>query len=157
DQFIEVESYYIDTFQTLIPPFEGHYVHSKTKVKKITQSRKFFKGDYIVYTNQVRNNFIIHVLEPEATDSYFNWNFFDAVLQQKEGYDAYLFEDIADSLLRNNPELLRQFEDKKNSDEKFRNDSKAHLDFIYNNTIREPEYMRYPVARLEKEQKLKLK
>jgi hypothetical protein len=88
------------------------------------------------------------VLEPQSVDSYFNWNFFDAILQQKEGFDAYVFEDIADSLLNSKPGLREMFEQKKTSDEKFRNDSQEQLKFIYNNTILEPEYMRYPVARI---------
>lgn len=156
DQSIEVESYYIDTFSTRVPPFEGHYLHSNTKVKTITQSRKFYEGDYVVYTNQVSNNFIMNMLEPQADDSYFNWNFFDAILQQKEYYEPYLFEDIADSILKTDPELRKQFEKKKN-DANFKNDPNAQLDFIYNNSrYHEPEYMRYPVARLIKNQVLRI-
>jgi hypothetical protein len=150
DQSIEVQSYYVDTFSTRIPPFESHYLHFNTTLNKITQNRKFFAGDYVVFTDQPENNFIVHVLEPQSTDSYFSWNFFDAILQQKESYDSYIFEDLADSLLKINPELRKAFEDKKASDENFRSNSNAQLDFIYNHTLLEPEYMRYPIARLEK-------
>jgi hypothetical protein len=157
DQPVKVESYYIDSFSTRIPPFEGHYLHSNTKVKTITQTRKFFDGDYVVYTNQVNNNFIMNVLEPQATDSYFNWNFFDAILQQKEYYEPYLFEDIAESVLKSDPELRTQFEEKKKNDTNFKNDPNAQLDFIYNNSrYHEPEYMRYPVSRLITNQELRI-
>jgi hypothetical protein len=148
DKTIDVESYYIDKFDTQNPPFEGHYLHSNVEVRKVNRQRKFFAGDYIVCTNQDCNNFIMHVLEPQSTDSYFCWNFFDAILQQKEYFENYTFEDIADSLLNSKPGLKQLFEDKKNSDEKFRNDTDAQLAFIYNNTILEPEYMQYPVARV---------
>lgn len=151
DTLLEVESYYIENFDTRTPPFEGHYLHSNVELRKVNQKRKFFKGDYIIYTNQPANNFIIQVLEPQATDSYFNWNFFDATLQQKEYFDPYLFEDIADSLLNSKQSLKEQFEEMKLTDEKFRNDGYAQLKFIYDNTILEPEFMRYPVARLIKE------
>lgn len=157
DQTIQVESYYIDTFNTRIPPYEGHYLHSKVNIAIIEQTRKFFAGDYVVFPDQPCNKFIVHVLEPQSSDSYFNWNFFDAVLQQKEYFDEYLFEDIADSLLGSKPGLREQFDEKKQTDEKFRNDGYAQLKFIYDNTIREPEYMRYPVARMVAEQKLLLK
>lgn len=157
DQSIEVESYYIDTFSTRIPPFEGHYLHSNTKVRTVVQTRKFFVGDLVVYTNQVSNNFIMNVLEPQADDSYFNWNFFDAILQQKEYYEPYLFEDIADSILKSDTELRKQFEEKKKNVANFRNDPNAQLDFIYNNSrYHEPEYMRYPVARLITNQELRI-
>jgi hypothetical protein len=148
DTVLDVESYYIEKFDTQNPPFEGHYVHSNVEVRKVTQKRKFYKNDYIIYTNQECNNFIMQVLEPQSTDSYFCWNFFDAILQQKEYYEAYLFEDIADSLLNSKPGLKEEFEEKKRTDEKFRNDPDAQLSFIYNNTVREPEFMRYPVARV---------
>ncbi len=148
DKEMFVETYYIESFDTRNPPFEGHYLHSNVKLRVVQQKRKFFAGDYLVYTNQTSDNFICHVLEPKSTDSYFNWNFFDAILQQKEGFDAYVFEDIADSLLNSNPELKKQFEDKKATDEKFRNDGNAQLKFIYDNTILEPEFMRYPVGRM---------
>jgi hypothetical protein len=148
DKTIDVESYYIESYDTRTLPYEGHYQHSNVKLKVVSSTRKFFKGDYIIYTNQACNNFIMSVLEPQSVDSYFNWNFFDAILQQKEGFDAYVFEDIADSLLNSKPGLREMFEQKKTSDEKFRNDSQEQLKFIYNNTILEPEYMRYPVARI---------
>ena len=157
NQNIEVESYYIDSFTSRNPPFESHYLHSNTTLHKVTQNRKFFAGDYVVYINQPENNFIVHVLEPQSTDSYFTWNFFDAILQQKESYDDYTFEDLADSLLKINPELRKEFEDKKSSDENFRSSSKAQLDFIYNHTLLEPEYMRFPIARLERNIKMDLK
>lgn len=145
---MSVESYYIESFDTRTPPFEGHYLHSNVKLNVVKQKRKFYTGDYVVYADQPANYFIMHVLEPQSTDSYFNWNFFDAILQQKEGFDAYVFEDIVDSLLNSKPNLKKQFDDKKASDEKFKSDGYAQLNFIYNNTILEPEFMRYPVARM---------
>jgi len=148
DKSFEVESYYIESFDTRNPPYEGHYLHSNVKLRRENQTRKFYAGDYIIHTNQECNNFIVHVLEPQASDSYFNWNFFDAILQQKEGFDAYVFEDIADSLLGSKPGLREEFKKRKSEDEKFRNDPQAQLKFIYDNTILEPEFMRYPVGRI---------
>lgn len=55
----------------------------------------------------------MEVLEPEAPDSFFNWNFFDTILQQKEGFSAYVFEDIAKEILDNNPQLKSEFEAKR--------------------------------------------
>jgi len=150
DKSIEVESYYIESYDTRTPPYEGHYLHSNVQLRKVIQERNFYKGDYIIHTNQESNNFIMHVLEPQSSDSYFNWNFFDAILQQKEGFDSYVFEDIADSLLNSKPGLREEFEKKKSDDEKFSNDAQAQLKFIYDNTILEPEFMRYPAGRVVK-------
>lgn len=148
DKTIEVESYYIEKYDTRAQPYEGHYLHSSVQVRKVVQTRKFYKGDFVINTNQDCNYFIMQVLEPQANDSYFNWNFFDAILQQKEYFDSYVFEDIADSLLNSKPGLKNEFDKKKLEDEKFRTDGETQLKFIYDNTILEPEFMRYPVGRI---------
>ncbi|MGY0039706.1 hypothetical protein [Pedobacter sp. NJ-S-72] len=47
----------------------------------------------------------METLEPQATDSFFNWNFFDSILDQKEHYSPYVFEDTAAGLLKITPIL----------------------------------------------------
>ena len=64
---------------------------------------KFYAGDYVVYTNQALNRYIVETLEPQGVDSFFAWNFFDSVLGEKEYYSDYVFEDIAADMLKNNP------------------------------------------------------
>jgi hypothetical protein len=66
---------------------------------------KFKKGDWYIPLNQEANRFLMGTLEPTAEDSYFAWNYFDAILGQKEGYSGYVFEDVAAAYLKNNPEL----------------------------------------------------
>jgi hypothetical protein len=58
------------------------------------------KGDYIIPTDQRAKRYIVETLEPQATDSYFNWNFFDGILNRKEGFSDYVFEDEAAELLK---------------------------------------------------------
>lgn len=86
DTIIEVESYRIIDFKTTTSAYEGHYNHRNTVVNSKTEKRAFAKGDYIIPTQQKGIKYILETLEPEAVDSYFNWNFFDPILQQKEGY-----------------------------------------------------------------------
>ena len=66
---------------------------------------KFRKGDYYIPMNQVANRFLVEVLEPQAEDSYFAWNYFDGILGQKEGYSSYAFEETAADFLKNNPDV----------------------------------------------------
>ena len=149
DKSLYVETYYIKEFDTVRFPFEGHYVHSNTECETVEQRLNFRKGDWLVPTDQLRKRFLLETLEPSATDSYFNWNFFDAILQQKEHYSSYVFEDIAADLLKTDEVLRKAFEKKKIEDEKFAQNSKAQLDFIYR---RSPYYEKvhrlYPVVRL---------
>lgn len=99
--------------------------------------------------NQKANRFLMETLEPQATDSYFAWNFFDGILQQKEGFSPYVFEDIAAQYLKENPELRKKLEAKKNSDSEFAQNAYAQLYFVYQHSPWiEPEFMQYPVYRV---------
>ncbi len=88
------------------------------------------------------------MLEPEGPDSYFNWNFFDAVLQQKEHYSAYVFEDKAAELLKNNEELRIQFEfaTHQGIDTPVNMSAEEKLDWVYKHSSHyEKEHNRLPV------------
>lgn len=158
DQKIEVESYYIGDFKTGTRPYEGHYLHSAVKLNTLKQNLQYYAGDFVIYVNQPVNRYIVETLEPQATDSYFNWNFFDSILDMKEHYSAYVFEDTAIALLNNNPELKHKLESKKATDAEFAKNAAAQLDFVYKNSdYYEKTHNRYPVARLVTNVKLDLK
>lgn len=158
DTKISVESYYITDFKTASRPYEGHYLHSAVTVNPVKNTLQYYAGDFVVYANQKTNRFIVETLEPQATDSYFNWNFFDSILDMKEHFSAYVFEDTAADLLKSNPELKNKLEVKKASDADFAKNAAAQLDFVYKNSdYYEKTHNRYPVARLETDVKLNLK
>jgi hypothetical protein len=150
DILLEVESYKIDRFQTNKNPFEGHYNHYNTSVLKSIEKIQFKAGDYKISTNQLGVKYLLETLEPEAIDSYFNWNFFDTILQQKEGYSAYVFEDVATEILDKNPSLKQEFEEKKKTSKEFSSNSAAQLDWIYNHSkYYEKSHLQYPVYRMD--------
>ena len=158
DELLDVESYYIEDFKTTAKPYEGHYLHSAVKLKAIKQQVQYYEGDYLVYVNQPVNRYIVETLEPQATDSFFNWNFFDSVLGMKEHFSAYVFEDTAAELLKERPELKAQLEKEKMKNPEFNKNANAQLDFIYKNSAYyEKTHSRYPVARLIKDTKIPLK
>jgi len=149
DTLFKVQGYYIDDFQTLSQPYEGHYLHSNTKVKSFQDEVFFPKGTHLISTQQPGVKYLMEALEPEAPDSFFNWNFFDSILQQKEGYSAYVFEDIAWELLQSNPDLKMRFEERKAKDVAFADNAKAQLDWIYQNSpYYEKSHKRYPIYRI---------
>ncbi|WP_246834045.1 M14 family metallopeptidase [Pedobacter sp. G11] len=158
DSKISVESYYITDFKTATRPYEGHYLHSAVTVNPVQNALQYYAGDFVVYVNQKTNRFIVETLEPQATDSYFNWNFFDSILDMKEHYSAYVFEDTAAELLKNHPELKNKLDAKKAADADFAKNGAAQLDFVYKNSdYYEKTHNRYPVARLVTDVKLDLK
>ena len=149
DTTIIVECYQIDSLKTLSKPYEGHYYHSKIFTSKKTDSINYFKGDKIIITDQKSNKYLIETLEPEGNDSFMDWNFFDAILNHKEEYSDYVFEDLALEILKNDPILKADFENKKFQDKAFASNPTAQLDFIYHRSkFHEKTYNRYPVARI---------
>lgn len=152
DTSIAVESYKIDSYSTVENSYEGHYPHFNTKVLRSNQKVNFTAGDILVPTNQKGLRYLLETLEPEATDSFFNWNFFDAILQQKEGFSPYVFEDLALDILQENQEMKTQFNLKKEIDSTFAGDWYAQLDWIYKRSkYYEAEHMQYPIYRILKE------
>ena len=142
--------YYIRDYKTVSRPFEGHYLHSDVVVEKKDVEYKIEEGDLIVMSNQPHINFIMNVLEPQAPDSYFNWNFFDSILMQKEGYSDYVFEDIAEKVLQDNAQLRQKFEAKKKQEPDFAKNARAQLDYIYYNSPHyEATHLRYPILRVD--------
>jgi len=148
DTIIEVESYKIADYKTSNNAYEGHYPHKNTRITSKKENVAFAKGDYVFSTKQKAVKYLLETLEPEAIDSFFNWNFFDTILQQKEGYSEYVFEDLAASLLKENPKLKSELDTKILEDQKFAKDSEAQLDWIYKHSIYyEKAHLQYPVYR----------
>lgn len=131
DTTMTVETFHVDDYKTRTRAYEGHYLHYNTTVKIDSVAVTFSKGDLYIPTDQPGVRYIIETLEPEATDSFFNWNFFDTVLQQKEGYSGYVFEDVAEQFLKDNPAIKKEFEDKLVSDKDFAKSPRAQLNFIF--------------------------
>jgi hypothetical protein len=107
------------------------------------------KGGYMVSTDQEGIRYLLETLEPEAIDSYFNWNFFDTILQQKEGFSPYVWEDQAESFLLENPTIQKEFEEKKAKEPSFSNNWYAQLDWIHKQSPNyEKAHLRYPIVRM---------
>jgi len=149
DTVIEVEVYKIADYKSSARQYEMHHLNTDVRTSTIIQKIRFRKGDWYIPMNQVANRFLIETLEPTAEDSYFAWNFFDAVLGQKEGYSAYAFEDIASEYLRNNKELQLKMDQRRATDTAFAKDGRAQLNFVYQQSPWfEPVHMQYPVYRV---------
>ncbi len=149
DTTISVEVNHIDKFQTRNAPYEGHYLHYNTSIKKSKEDINFRKGDLYISTNQNGVRYLLETLEAEATDSFFSWNFFDTILQQKEGYSGYVFEDVAEQFLIDNPTIKKQFIEKMNSDETFADNPRAQLNWVYKKSPHnEKAFMRLPVFKV---------
>ncbi|PVW16955.1 M14 family metallopeptidase [Marixanthomonas spongiae] len=149
DTIITAEVYKIESYETVKNPYEGHYLHYNTEVSRNTEKVRIQKGDYLAKTNQDGVRYLVETLEPTATDSFFNWNFFDTILQQKEGFSPYVWEDKAETFLNENPEIKKAFEAKKENDPSFAKNWYAQLDWIHKQSpYYEASHLRYPIVRV---------
>lgn len=149
DSTVFAQQYRIADYKTVKNPYEGHYLHYDTYVKSEKKNINFRKGDFLVPTKQYGVKYILETLEPEAVDSFFNWNFFDGILGQKEYYSDYVFEDTAADLLKTSQVLKTAFEFEKVSDPEFAKDERAQLDYIYKHSdFYENSVSVYPIYRI---------
>lgn len=158
DTTLTVEVYYVEDYTTSQRPNNGRYSHSNVQVRRDFQKVDFYRGDYVVETNQKANHLIVQTLEPHATDSYFSWNFFDAILSRKEYFSSYIFEDYAEEFLQKNPDVKAELDERRKNDAAFADNAYAQLNFIYEKSpYFEKSYLRVPVYRLNTSGKLPLK
>lgn len=151
DTTLVVQAYRIKEFQTRKAPYEGHYLHYATKVEAQEKKLSFRAGDWVIPVRQNGIRYLIETLEPEAMDSFFNWNFFDPILQQKEGFSPYVFEDEAALMLQENQILKDSFLLKKANDADFAKNWYAQLSWLYKHSNHyEKAHMQYPVYRVLK-------
>jgi hypothetical protein len=149
DTLMEVEAYHIDDYKSYPRAYEKHHKNTGVKVSTVREPVQFLRGDYLIPTDQTTRRFLVEMLEPTGDDSYFSWNFFDAILQQKEGYSAYRWEDLAATWIKEHPQVREKLEEKKRADTGFAQNAEAQLDFVYKHSpYYEPAHLRYPVYRV---------
>ena len=149
EKTMNVQSYFIENYKDQ-KAYEGHYLHYDIEISQKSVNLKVYEGDYIVYTDQTSNNYIMATLEPQHPDSFFAWNFMDGILMQKEHFSPYVFEDLAATILKKDVGLKAAFESKKRTDTEFAENAKAQLNWIYERSpYYEEGYKRYPVARIK--------
>jgi Zinc carboxypeptidase len=149
DTQIVVAAYHIDDYRSSSRAYEKHHRNTGVKTSVSNVPVTFRRGDYIIPTDQGARRFLVEMLEPTGDDSYFSWNFFDAILQQKEGYSDYRWEDVAAGWLKDHPDLREKLDDRKRTDTAFARNAEAQLDFVYRHSpYYEPAHLRYPVYRV---------
>ena len=151
DRMQDVAYYHIASVTSRPNAYEGHMFHDDVQLERRRASVLLRAGDLVVPLDQERARYIVETLEPLAHDSFFRWGFFNSVLEKKEAYSDYVFEDEAEQLLRDEPALAARFAEWKAANPSLLSNQEAVLDFIFANCdkYREPEWRRYPVFMIE--------
>ncbi|MES2902057.1 MAG: M14 family zinc carboxypeptidase [Pseudomonadota bacterium] len=147
DRQLEVQYYHIKSVSSRANAYEGQMFLDDVQLEKRTAMVTLRAGDWWIPLDQDQARYAIETLEPQGHDSFFRWGFFNSVLEKKEAYSDYVFEDHAMELLRSEPGLKEKFEAWKAAHPELLSNQSAVLDFIFTNCQRyaEPEWRRYPV------------
>lgn len=146
---VNVEVQRIGDLRTKSNPYEGHHLHSEVATTSERTTWEAQPGDVLIPMGHATDRLVMEILEPRANDSFFAWGFFDSVLQQKEWFSSYVFEDIAAAMLEADPALRQELEQRRSDDPAFAADPWQQLYWVYQRSPHfEPGFRRYPVLRI---------
>jgi hypothetical protein len=144
---IEVESYSLTEPKWSSTSFEGRLTLS-FKTIPVKEIRNFPQNSVIIPLTQKSANVAVHLLEPNSTDSFVYWGFFNAIFEQKEYAEGYILEKLARGMLVKDENLRKEFEEKL-KDEKFAASPFARLNFFYmRSQFQDKRIGLYPVGRI---------
>ncbi|MCA1591955.1 MAG: M14 family metallopeptidase [Acidobacteria bacterium] len=128
--------------------FEGRVLVS-FRSEAVHEKRAYPAGSVVVSMAQATSRVALHLLEPDAPDSFVVWGFFDPIFEQKEYGEDYVLEKLAREMLSKDANLRREFERRVADDPKFAASAGQRLQFFYE---RSPYWDRqmnlYPVGRI---------
>jgi len=146
---VHVEAYRASAVHCAAAPFEGRMRATLTGSWQ-RETQDVAAGGLFVPIAQPLARLVMHLLEPEAPDSFASWGFFNACFEQKEYMERYVAEQIARTMLTEQPELAAQFARKLKEDPAFAASAAARLDFfLRRHSSWDSHYNLYPVLRVE--------
>jgi hypothetical protein len=130
-------------------PFEG-----RTRVQLTgawqRESQDVAAGSLFVPIAQPGARLLMHLLEPQAPDSFAAWGFFNACFEQKEHMEPYVADQIARTLLAQTPGLQEEFDRRLKEDPAFAANPRARLEFfLWRHSSWDARMNLYPVFRVD--------
>jgi len=149
DVDLEVASYKFSNIKFAASPYESRQKVVKYNMEDFTHKQHFTKGSVVIDMEQPLAKLVIYMLEPRCGDSFFSWGFFNNILEQKEYSESYVMEAMAREMIAKNPELKKEFDAKKASDENFAKNADAQLNWFYSRSpYWDDHYCVYPVGKI---------
>lgn len=148
DTIVTVERYRFKNVKFSNNSYEGRQRVS-FEVESFEEEVNIPAGSLIIPTNQRTIKIIAHLLEPKCEDSFVQWGFMNQIFEQKEYFENYVMEKIAEEMLAKESNIRKEFEEKLKNDESFRKNAYERLNFFYK---RSPYWDRnlnvYPIMKL---------
>ncbi len=126
---VRVEAFRARSVEFTAAPFEG-----RMRVTLAGDWRREMQdiaaGALFVPIAQPAARLLMHLLEPQAPDSFAAWGFFNACFEQKEYPEPYVAEQIARSMLAEQPQLAEEFSRRLGEDPAFGASPTARREFF---------------------------
>lgn len=129
---LEVGTYRASNPQPAPRTFQGRTRLTATIDRK-TETRKIPAGSLYVPLDTELSPIAIWMLEPEGGDSLFSWGEMSGALEQKEWIDLRILDPVAEEMLRKDPKLRAEWEEKL-KDPGFEGNSRARIEWFYRRT-----------------------
>ncbi len=146
---VRVEAFRATQPQFAAAPFEGRMRVQLTGSWR-REPQDIAAGALFVPIAQPRARLVMHLLEPQAPDSFAAWEFFNACFEQKEHMEPYVADSIARTLLVQTPGLREEFDRRLEEDQRFAADPHARLEFfLRRHSSWDSQLNLYPVFRVD--------
>ena len=144
---VEVEMYRMTETTLAKQPFEGHVGVTGTPVVE-RHHRRFPAGSVRISTDQPLGELAVLLLEPNSTDSFYQWGFFLEIMTPTEYVEEYVMQPMAERMLAEDAKLKTAFEQKLKADSTLAKNPQEKLQWLYRHTpFFDSEWNLYPVAR----------
>jgi hypothetical protein len=146
---VEVTMYRLEEAKFASDAFEGRV---RVSARPVAEKRKerFPTGSLRIPADQPLANLAAALLEPSSPDSFFQWGFYNEVLQQTEYIEPYAIAPMAERMLAEDPKLAEVFRRKLEQEEAFRSSPRERLRWFYSRTpFIDERWKLYPVGREE--------
>jgi len=146
---VRVEAFRAEPVRFASAPFEGR-MRATLNGSWVRERQNIDAGALFVPIAQPAARLAMHLLEPQAPDSFAAWGFFNACFEQKEHFEPYVAEQIARSVLAEGPQLQLAFARRLEEDADFAANPAARLEFfLRRHTSWDTRLNLYPVFRVD--------
>ncbi|KAA3613316.1 MAG: carboxypeptidase [Calditrichaeota bacterium] len=144
---VAAQFYRLEKYKVSGSAYEGRVRLAIDEMKIEEHEATFAPGSARITTDQALADLLVLLLEPRSDDSFIQWGYFHEILQPTEYIEAYVIEPLAQKMLKENPELRKEFEQAL-QDEKFAKNPRARLYWFYKRSpYYDKSYLLYPVGR----------
>lgn len=152
DTSLTVNAYYIENHKWARRANNGHFFNSEFTTRTESQKIDYYAGDYVIPVNQDCNQLIVNQLEPLGADSYFRWNYFDNIMENREWFSPHpVLEAKMVAYMEKHPEVRKDLEKAISENPDMANSRYAQMGYLYETVWANKWVNRYPVTRIESE------